>query len=683
MATSSNLPHRLFSTVFQEANMATDRAQLKAMAASLAAQARESEPDSEEQVVYQFAQFLVGFVGMEHAMLRHELNEVGDWVGWSLTADLVEGPEQALEVGRLVRFLDPVARTWPPFFNIYITWFDHFFYYARARSAMFNIAMFALPIVVPFLQMESRTGVTSTVAKAIANVLTWSVQEQPEAAPALIAMLEAVAGNAAADGRARLIAAMTLGSRPGALSVAGRQHWRTVALNDLSQWHEAHERLQLLVEEFGAHDDELLFREILREIDAHQAWMNVYDPADIEVQRGLEAHSTFVQVALHSCLSRRQPDRITALLAHWYRIPDADAVESGTLLIQAPFFDQGPIMLLGAQFQHTPDDPQGRLVTLTDASNRFFGTFNSVAGNSTAAPYQPDRPGVIDDTWGSAFEELLAQVYVPGPVVLEGQAFSRQLVIPSKAHPVQAVQLRTSGQSAPIAASFRRPHADRAVRRVALWSGADSLTEEIERSTVAAMFRASGAEVAVVVSHEASIEQFLDLYQSHNFDVVWLMSHGVFDHYAPKSATIMVDSNEAQIGISDLLARAPTSSERRLLVLNVCDGGRFEEVGVLPRVGLATAVASPAQATISHLWPIQPLAAAAFGALLAQHLARSLSYYDAFAQTHLTLHAGAGRIVQTLRASGVAEADSLIQRIENATLKFENLAYSGSGAFYE
>jgi hypothetical protein len=680
---SFNLPHLLFSTVFREANMATGRAQLRDLAASVAARARECEPDSEEQVVYQFAQFLVGFVGMEHAMLRHELNEVGDWVGWSLTVDIVEGPEQALEVGRFARFLDPITTTWPPFVNIYITWFDHFFYYARARSAMSNIAMFALPIVLPFFQMVWRTGVTSTIAKAVANVLAWSVQEHPEAAPDLVVMLETVAGNAAADGRARLIAAMTLGGRPGAVSAAGRQHWRTVALNDLSQWHQAHERLQLLVDEFGVHDDESLFREILQEIDAHQVWMNAYDPADIEVQRGLEAHSTFVQVALHACLAREQSERITALLAHWYLIPDSEAVESGTLLIQAPFFDRGPVMLLDGQSQHTPGDPQGQLVTLTDASNRFLGTFNSVAGNSADAPYQPDRPGVIDDTWGPAFEELLTQVYVPGPVMLEGRAFSRQLVIPSKAHPVQAVQLRTSGQSAPIAASFRRPHADRAVRRVALWSGAGSLTEEIERSTVAAIFRAAGVEVEVVAPHEASIERFLDLYQSPNFDVVWLMSHGVFNHYMPKSATVMVDSNEAQIGISDLLARAPTSGERRLLVLNVCDGGRFEEVGVLPRVGLAPAVASSAQATISHLWPIQPLAAAAFGALLAHHLARSLSYYDAFSQTLLTLHAGVGRIVQILRALGVGETDSLIQRIENATLDFENLAYSGSGAFYE
>ena len=208
------------------------------------------------------------------------------------------------------------------------------------------------------------------------------------------------------------------------------------------------------------------------------------------------------------------------------------------------------------------------------------------------------------------------------------------------------------------------------------------MTEEIERELVAETFRKGGADVEVVTAQEPSVLEFLRLYEEKCFDVIWLMSHGTFEHYSPKGASLVVDSSGGEVGIAELLTRTPNLSHRRLLVLNVCDGGRFEELGILPRVGVAPSATSASQATVSHLWPVHGISAAVFGVVFAKHLVMEPSFFDAFTRTLSDLHTHKANLADLVRISASGDASQLVDRIERSNIDFANLAHWGSSVFY-
>lgn len=674
-------PHQFFGKVLEEARAAAGTPALKQIIQALADGAHGNPADPQRVLGWLFAQFIVGAVGASHAVSQYELAETGDWLAWSLTDAIEDGPVQTMHVGRLEEFLDPMISNWPPFSDLYTGWFRDFFYYARSRAAMPEVALAILPVALDNLQLRWNDPLSETLAMAASNLLSWSVQEFPDAAQLVAPLVKQSARDLAVDGRVRLILAMTLAAKPGEALGEDTGYWRALALGELAAWHRSHERLQLLIDEFGSRDDPQLFNDVLQEIDIYQRWVEHHDADDVDVFRGRDALAPLIKVAVRICLSRHQGKRAVDLLAHWYRVGSEAAFWAQELLIQCPFYSEGYLALVDSAAFRVEGDPQEILVALTQASNEFLGTYHTVQG-AVVRPHIADRPGVVDESAGATFEARLASAYLPAGLVEQTWTFSGQIVVPSQGHPLQAIQLRHGMTCAPIIASLQQPRPDRPVQRVALWSGAGSMTEELERNAVAAAFRQGGVGVDVVTPDHASVERFLELYEADTYDVVWLMSHGTFDHYSPKRASLVIDENGGEIGISELLKRTLRGDRRRLLVLNVCDGGRFEEIGILPRVGVAPATATAHQATISHLWPVHGISAAIFGTLLAKHLSSRTSFFDAFTHTLRHLSAKKEEQMALLRVAAGNDAEELVSRLANSQIDLTNIAHWGSPVFY-
>lgn len=671
-----------FDTVFMEAKAVAGSKHLQSLIEVLAKGPERNRSDAEAVLGWQFAQFIVGAVGANSALSRYELNEAGDWLAWSLTESIEHGVTQQLETGRLLSFLHPMIYSWEHFAEIYLGWYSNLYYYALRRSAMPEVAKTLLPAAIGVVKMMWKESVSEALARAASNILAWSVQEFPEAVPQIAPLVVGAAADPSTNGRARLLLAMTLAGRPGRFLAIDHDAWRSLALHDLSDWHLHHDRLQLLVDEFGSRDDPSVFAQMIHEIAKYQSWANEHASHNVDAYRGLDALAPLLSVALVWCLERRQSDRVVELLSHWYRVPHGESYEAADLLIQCPFHSGGYVALFGSEEFHIDGDTQGRLIELTQASNQFLGVFHSVAGASDETPHIPDRLGVVSESAGGRFEAQLSETYLPAGLAEKGWRFSGQVFVPTKAHPIQAMQVSRGARSAPILASLRKPFQDRKVKRVAIWSGAGSMTEEIERELVTATFRKGGADVEVVTAQEASIGDFLKLYEESSFDVIWIMSHGNFEHYSPKQASLVVDSSGGEVGIAELLTRTPNLQRRRLLVLNVCDGGRFEELGILPRVGIAPSAASASQATVSHLWPVHGISAAAFGVVFANHLMLEPSFFDAFTRTLADLHAHKVNLADLVRNSAGGDANQLVDRIERSNIDFANLAHWGSSVFY-
>ena len=169
------------------------------------------------------------------------------------------------------------------------------------------------------------------------------------------------------------------------------------------------------------------------------------------------------------------------------------------------------------------------------------------------------------------------------------------------------------------------------------------------------------------------------MYQDDTFDVLWVAGHGEYDHFSPEQAHLPL-AGDQRAAIVDLES-PPERAERRLLVLNACDSASFLVHGGLADVGLTAAAAQPAQAVISHLWPVDSMITApVFAALLARQLGDHDGFFAAYPATILSM---ISRDAALMSAAAVALGPTH-PRVVDGDLSESWTPYEwGSADFYE
>jgi hypothetical protein len=191
---------------------------------------------------------------------------------------------------------------------------------------------------------------------------------------------------------------------------------------------------------------------------------------------------------------------------------------------------------------------------------------------------------------------------------------------------------------------------------------------------------AAGVEIDRRTGNGAVPTDFLDAYANPDFDIVWVAGHGQIDHWRDGSTELIAGEN-CRVGIDELLAQDQRDGERRLAVFNICDGGASAVNGGIQKLGFAPMLASSRQATISHLWPVNPLIAAAFGVGLAKALADGAGLHAAFDRALAFIRAPIDQITEAVRA--VAPDRELAARLENLDIETQAILHWGSPCFFE
>lgn len=620
-------------------------------------------------------QFLLGSIALDRCIIKREMSQAGDWICWSLTSEIVDGQTQTLNVGRLHSFLAKAGLMESPFGDLFIAWLAHVFYYARIRAAMPEIAVAVFPIALKMFRLKHAQH--EQAAKLGAMTMAWANQERAELVTALMPAFEEAAGNENLPPAHRIPLILTLTGSAGEASSRGARHWLFVACGPLIEHMTPMQRLHALTDAYGRLGTEDLFNALVDAVDRFQA--EAIESEGINARRMVDACADYSFAMVGSSLNRGEMARALTLLAHWYGVR-RDRLEPKELFVFCPMHADGYLAASGHQRSRVARDQDALLLEVTDASNAFLGVANSVAGASGRPVHVPARFGVPTVQAATRYEAAVRQLYCPNEFTPQPLGETSQIVVRSQAQPYQAIQLKAWATTWPIAASLQRPKQDRAPLNVLLWSGGGSLTEEIELEVVRTIFAAVGATVQVETPETAAKDRFLAEYASSHWDVVWLASHGEFDHWDPKSACVQVDRAQSYVDVEDLLHAAPHGAARRLLMLNVCDGARSAENGLLPRIGLAPAIASSDQAVISHLWPAEGWAAATFGVLLAMELARTRSYFSSFSAALDQLRDRPTELANRFDAAGVCPTISDRLRQANAD---NEINFWGSPAFFQ
>jgi hypothetical protein len=264
----------------------------------------------------------------------------------------------------------------------------------------------------------------------------------------------------------------------------------------------------------------------------------------------------------------------------------------------------------------------------------------------------------------------------------ENERIESYICLPSKHYPLQYLLQKNIGKCWPLGASLQKPKQDRSIVKVCLWCGAGSMTEQIESNILKRMFENEGVDVTLFSSESTTKSEFINIYENSDFDIIWVMSHGEYDHWKPGEVSIAIGNNELVSLDECMKLSIPIVGARRLLFLNICDGATHNCTEGLERLGFAPALANKEQCVISNLWPVTAWSAATFGAIYCSYLSKDGNFFEAFEATLEIFVGGNSKVFERLNALGQS-CQELKDRLDNQDNNFDLMAYSGSTVFIQ
>lgn len=189
--------------------------------------------------------------------------------------------------------------------------------------------------------------------------------------------------------------------------------------------------------------------------------------------------------------------------------------------------------------------------------------------------------------------------------------FNSITLTPSHGFPVQSA-LFLLGKNAPlISTSLEEVVDDPEVKRFIFFLSSHTSTCNIERDFI---LREFGPEVEIII--DPGLDLFLDKLGSKKYNVIYVSAHGQYDHWDTGVADEIFFSETSRITTKELRGCIPDAGFKRNVILNICNGASTEISCNPYSRGIAASMAKGNQTVISHLWPVSPVYACAFGMLV-------------------------------------------------------------------
>jgi hypothetical protein len=631
-------------------------------------------------------QFSITVIPLAVLASTKNLQEGYDWITFGLCDDLSANQLKDLEFGRLYGFMEDHSSS-----DLIVSysvgqWIGDFYYICRCLSAMPDIAGELFRWSSSFALRTLGEGNIDEFLWAFSCIACWGANNHDEKTYEVVAIMERFIADDKFPNVVKHGLLVCLSTVASHYSSKPSHVWAQLALEQYSALSYGHQTLQFLMEScpVGVEvSDEKLYL-ILSEID--KVRLTVTDPVkNIQAQDHL---SDMLSPFIGKCIEMKQGGDAAKVLKAWYNVASNQGVEDDNLLIIFPNYAKSLMYSAGSQSFALRRDIGGLFSNTISVSNRFLGISSSVGRNPGFILNEPDegRFGVPDEQVSEEMEACLVEFYaindVRGYLYANNESVSGMVTLPSSQHSIQYLFQKYTGHCWPIASSLLPPAEDREVRKVCMWCGAGSITEEIELNAVKSVLEKSNIQVDYFSSSETTKAKFINIYESNEYDVIWVMSHGEFDHWQPGEVSMGIGIDEV-LSLNELLQlQVPVTDYRRLLFLNVCDGATYTNQGGIPKLGIAPSVAGSNQCTISHLWPVNPFSAAVFGCLYAASISNGVGFFDSFQDTLDKIRGTQDEVVSEIERC-CQDGGVLANRLTNGDFNFELMAHSGSAVFFQ
>mgnify|MGYP000205619594 CR=1 FL=1 len=642
-------------------------------------------------VIINFIQFCVTLEPLHVLASQKKLQEGYDWIAFSFCDDLSSNQRKEFEIDRLIQYitipLDESNEICNP--ELIATWVGDFYYICRALGAIPHVAneIYIWSSFWVFYTLDLG-GIEGFIWSA-SCMACWGANNQDNRTYQLVQVFEKLISDDKVSDRVKLGILICLSTTVSFYSSRPSHDWAKIALNKYFMHCEGHQKLHLLLDscpETEVHTIQQNFESILFEINQDRTEVIELTKNPVELIQALDRLSEMITPFIGKCILLKAGDIATEILKSWYQVEPHKGVNSEELLIVFPNHNDSLRYSFGKKSLISPRDLSSLYTDLIKTLNKFLGISHSIRQAPDLDIHAPTkhRFGIPDETKSKDMEKLLVKFYalekLKAFICKNGEPISSYICLPSHQHSFQYLCKKYIKQCWPLSASLESPLQDRVVTNVCIWCGAGSITEDIELNAVKLVLEKQQISIDCFSSDETTFDKFKSIYESNKYDVIWVMSHGEFDHFRPGSVSINISEDKA-ISLDEILHfSCPKSNKRRLLFLNVCDGATHSNVGGIAKLGFAPALSSQNQCVISHLWPVNPIVAATFGAMYAVNIAKGMSFFSAFQETLNHINSTKDDVVNRINT---CVNDELGERINNKDIDFELMIHSGSATFFQ
>lgn len=597
-------------------------------------QAQANAADNIEELLLQYLQFETSTAPIKAAIERGRFDYAFDWIHNGLSDSVESKTQREFFLERPFRFILVLVDILPNSFPIsFLEWAYMFFYYCRHQSALQAPAeeLAKLLEAVAFKLPAPK----SLAVKASVSLMCWASDVGHQSAVGVAAVLRSLYDTDALPRDIKALIAKAFSTRSCELIGDSHHRWAQIVVRDYTDLLLQHEPFQYYFASFenvGDWDENV--ERLIETAKEYSDGVRDRFPAHTDWLIGLDQRSSLLSPAARFALDNGRAADFAKILSAWYD-GEIETASAGCSVV-LPTATSG-VGFLGEEtdmvkFRGEFAEATKVVEAMNEATNNALGTTRTVQAGPELDQV-PRRPGQPNRDSASAFEKALTDFYNV-PILAEKLAGSPSFTcFPHYVHPLQGLLSRETDECWPLSASLRTPLPDRPIQRAAIWASCNDLYSEMEANTALTFLQRHGVETHVYLGREHGRDDFLAMYRDLAYDFIHVVGHGGFNNWELGSSKILVNHDDV-VAVDDLVGVYQNNEGRRLLCLNICDGGVSDGLGGIQKLGLAASLASPAQATISHLWPVEPRVASAFGMIVCSELVSAQNdHFGAFSET--------------------------------------------------
>ncbi len=642
--------------------------------------------NEEEVGKLDFLQFIHCTEAARFFSSRGVFTECHDWLVFTLSDELNYKEDTVFHTERIDAFL----RSHDPFINLnaipsILDWINVLFYYSRHHGGLVefatNIFKQVAIVVLHFLKGNLPLGVNELdLVHATSQILSWAVNYQKDGANdyaiSLANYFEKTQNN-----DVKKIVAFQLAVGGAEYTSRTSSEWSQIVLNKYAGLLVGHERMQISAKYYSENIDQLVqnFESFKNTIQEYIKSLNNSN----EIYLKYEKARLFgvINELILVCLEKGMLQLASDIITEFYEIDKSEKINGEQLFIVCNYING---VLYSTPFDVLPikSETANQFVEVVKQTNQYLGSTIALNNYAEFKLENPERQGVPVIEQGIPFEKILNQHYQFAKLTnLRFDSVLSMIIIPGFQHPIQSLMVKSLGFSLPVSCSFERPSPKRQIKKVLLWCFG-TRTSDLEISLTTKMFESVGIEVEAANILEIKREEFVSKYKSPDYDLIWVGTHGNYDHFKPHQSRIDLHP-EGEVELSEIFGLIPDTGKQRMLFLNICDGATASTLNALYDIGLGASLCNRNQAVLSHIWMVQIESSFIYGVLYAHYLLIGNDFYIAYENVIKAFLKGKDFIRQLL-SSSIQLEEELKYYIEKLDDKVEeNIYYWGSGVYYQ
>ncbi|MFL5788283.1 MAG: hypothetical protein ACJ748_09525, partial [Flavisolibacter sp.] len=302
-----------------------------------------------------------------------------------------------------------------------------------------------------------------------------------------------------------------------------RIQWCALVLEKYRPLLKGHQELQVLINYYGQDANQILqhLTEIKEAVRTYRKFIERSGANKSLINYELNEIYGLMFPLVITLVKNSQITAVNELLGVFFNIPEEKLIHEQILHI-IPNDRSGIVLSNNNNVYIIYRDPIELVRKLTKCMNAFLNTTFSIRDDTEFVLVRPERHGIPNPTLGPDFENLMNELFDFTEGVPENMLSVNGYVFHFGFNaPLQQILLGQKGFTLPMIYSFQQPFVQRPFKKAYIWQG-DSMFAQLECTGVKEILEKKGMAVTLVNGEQTPVSDFIQAYESDEYDLIWL-----------------------------------------------------------------------------------------------------------------------------------------------------------------